>query len=52
MSELLVVAGREDRIAAIDRERAYARECDHRVVNADGKLEATVETIDKIMATG
>ncbi len=45
-------AGREDRIAAIDRERAYAAQCDHRVVNADGKLEATIGTIDKILADG
>lgn len=43
-------AGREDRIAAIDRERAYAAECDHRVVNRTGALAETVAAVETIMA--
>lgn len=41
--------GRSERIASIERERTFGATCDHRVVNTDGQLEATVATIDKIM---
>jgi len=42
-------AGRADRVAAIERERAYGTTCDHRVVNTEGQLDITVATIDRIM---
>lgn len=42
-------AGREERIAAIDRERAFAAECDRVVVNPHGELDATVQKISDIM---
>lgn len=42
-------AGREERIAAIDRERAYGHECDHRVINPEGELETTVNTVASII---
>lgn len=41
--------GREDRIAAIDRERAYAAESDHVILNPHGKLDATVRAVSDIM---
>lgn len=41
--------GREDRIAAIDRERAFAAECDRVVVNPHGALDGTVQKISGIM---
>jgi len=41
--------GRAERISAVERERAYGAECDVRVINAEGRLDAAVATIDKIM---
>ena len=42
-------ANRAERIAAIDAERAYGMECDHRVVNPQGALAETVRTVGEIM---
>ncbi len=42
-------ANRTERIAAIDAERAYGAECDHRVVNPQGALAETVRTVGEIM---
>ena len=42
-------ANRPERIAAIDAERAYGEECDHRVVNPQGALVETVRTVGEIM---
>lgn len=44
-------AGREDRLAAIARERAYAEQCDHRVVNRTGALDETVAAVETMMAS-
>lgn len=37
------------RVAAIDAERAIGSECDHRVVNPHGALEATIRAVSDIM---
>ena len=42
-------ANRAERIAAIDAERAYGEECDHRVVNPQGALVETVRKVGEIM---
>lgn len=42
-------ANRAERIAAIDAERAYALDCDHRVVNPQGALAETVRKVGEIM---
>ena len=41
--------GRDERIAAIERERAFASSCDYRVINAHGALEETVQTIETLL---
>ena len=42
-------ANRAERIAAVEVERAYGEECDHRVVNPQGALAETVRKVAEIM---
>ncbi|MDD5026070.1 MAG: hypothetical protein PHH13_01705 [Candidatus Peribacteraceae bacterium] len=38
------------RIASMERELTYARLCDHQVVNREGALDATIESVEKILS--
>ncbi len=39
----------ERRVKSMDKEIAYAEHCDVRVINREGKLAETIETIEGIM---
>lgn len=44
-------AGLDERKAAIEREMAFARYADHRIVNREGELEKTIDQIQTLMDT-
>lgn len=37
------------RIASMEHELEHAKSCDHRIVNKEGKLEETIESVEKIL---
>ena len=39
------------RAASMEKELTYAQECDHQVVNQEGKLDTTIETVEKLLIT-
>lgn len=40
----------ERRIASMDRELTYARLCDAEVINREGKIQETIEEVEKVIA--
>ena len=39
----------ERRIASMEKELTYAKQCDHQIVNVEGKLEETIEEVEKVL---
>ncbi len=40
----------QHRIASMEKELAFAKDCTHRIVNVDGKLEETIAEVERVIA--